>query len=404
MQFGHRLLVLIGSGETSPALRGMQAELLQHAPLDQPRVLLETTYGFQVNAEEMTAKLLDWFAVNVGQPLTPTGLYRLDGPDMLLRERGLAMMARAGYVFAGPGSPSFALRQWQDTEIPEQLRRMLREGGVVVFSSAAAVTAGAFSIPVYEIYKAGADASWETGIDLLGDLGIRGAVVPHYDHSEGGDHDTRRCFMGESRMIAMEAMLPEDTVIIGIDEFTALVLDVEADMAHVIGRGGVTIRRGANERRHPAKVHFPLDELRPSGGTRFEQAKSLVAPPPTRLNDLWEIFAASLTSGDSTQAGAVMLEVEELAQRGTSTQGDQDQHRATLRRMIVEITAETRSPLGRQDDGTTDVLMSALLAIRDSARADKQWAIADMIRDRVAEAGIIIRDTPDGATWERAST
>ena len=99
-----------------------------------------------------------------------------------------------------------------------------------------------------------------------------------------------------------------------------------------------------------------------------------------------------------------MLEVEELAQSGTSTQGDQDQHRATLRRMIVEITAETRSPLGGQDDGTTDVLMSALLAIRDSARADKQWTIADMIRDRVAEAGIIIRDTPDGATWERAST
>jgi len=404
MQFGHRLLVLIGSGETSPALRGFQAELLQHAPLDQPRVLLETTYGFQVNAEEMTAKLLDWFAVNVGQPLTPTGLYRLDGPDMLLRERGLALMNRAGYVFAGPGSPSFALRQWRDSDIPEQFRRMIREGGVVVFSSAAAVTAGAFSIPVYEIYKAGADPAWESGIDLLGDLGIRAAVVPHYDHSEGGDHDTRRCFMGESRMIAMEAMLPPDTAIIGIDEFTALLIDVDADLAHVIGRGGVTIRHGASERRHVANEQILLHELRQSDGARPGRTMNVKAPALNSGSDLWEIFSTSLTSGDGARAGAVMLEVEARAQDRTSPEGDQQQLRTTLRRMIAELSADTRSSSGGQDDGTTDVLMSALLAIRDSARADKQWAIADMIRDRVSEAGIVIRDTPDGATWERASS
>ena len=404
MQFGHRLLVLIGSGETSPALRGFQAELLQHAPLDQPRVLLETTYGFQVNAEEMTAKLLEWFAVNVGQPLTPTGLSRLDGPDMMLRERGLAMMARAGYVFAGPGSPSFALRQWRDSNIPEEFRRMIREGGVVVFSSAAAVTAGAFSIPVYEIYKAGADPAWESGIDLLGDLGIRAAVVPHYDHSEGGDHDTRRCFMGESRMIAMEAMLPQDTAVIGIDEFTALVIDVDADLAHVIGRGGVTIRHGASERRHEAKARISLDELRQSGVTGLERTRTVDAPPLTSGSGFWENFSASLASGDGAQAGSVMLEVEARAQDRTAPEKEQQQLRATLRRMIAEITADTRPTSGGHDDGTTDVLMSALLAIRDSARADKQWAIADMIRDRVAEAGIIIRDTPDGATWERANS
>ena len=321
---------------------------------------------------------------------------------MLLRERGLALMNRAGYVFAGPGSPSFALRQWRDSDIPEQFRRMIREGGVVVFSSAAAVTAGAFSIPVYEIYKAGADPAWELGIDLLGDLGIRAAVVPHYDHSEGGDHDTRRCFMGESRMIAMEAMLPQDTAVIGIDEFTALVIDVDADLAHVIGRGGVTIRHGANERRYVANEQIVLHELRQSDGARPRRTMNVKAPARTSGSDLWEIFSTSLSSGDGARAGAVMLEVEARAQDRTSPEGEQQQLRTTLRRMIAELSADTRSSSGGQDDGTTDVLMSALLAIRDSARADKQWAIADMIRDRVSEAGIVIRDTPDGATWERA--
>lgn len=31
----------------------------------------------------------------------------------------------------------------------------------------------------------------------------------------------------------------------------------------------------------------------------------------------------------------------------------------------------------------------------------KQWAMADAIRDELAEAGIIIKDTPQGTTWKK---
>ena len=54
-------------------------------------------------------------------------------------------------------------------------------------ASAAALTLGAVTIPVYEIYKVGEEPRWLEGLDLLGPAtGLRAAVVPHYDNAEGG--------------------------------------------------------------------------------------------------------------------------------------------------------------------------------------------------------------------------
>jgi cysteinyl-tRNA synthetase len=46
-----------------------------------------------------------------------------------------------------------------------------------------------------------------------------------------------------------------------------------------------------------------------------------------------------------------------------------------------------------------DSLISGLLAERTEARAAKDWARADAIRDRIAAAGIDVEDTPDGPKW-----
>ena len=46
-----------------------------------------------------------------------------------------------------------------------------------------------------------------------------------------------------------------------------------------------------------------------------------------------------------------------------------------------------------------DTLVQTLIAQRAQARADKDWAAADRIRDAVAAAGITLEDTPDGTHW-----
>ena len=50
-------------------------------------------------------------------------------------------------------------------------------------------------------------------------------------------------------------------------------------------------------------------------------------------------------------------------------------------------------------DKALDVLVQAELKRRASARAEKDWATADAVRDRLTAAGIEVTDTPDGARW-----
>ena len=46
-----------------------------------------------------------------------------------------------------------------------------------------------------------------------------------------------------------------------------------------------------------------------------------------------------------------------------------------------------------------DVLVQWALASRADARARRDWAAADQIRDRLKEAGIEVTDTADGPQW-----
>ena len=82
---------------------------------------------------------------------------------------------------------------------------VVQRGGAVVFASAAALTLGSQTVPVYEVYKVGEDPAWRPGLDILERVaGIRAAVVPHWDNHEGGGHDTRFCYLGLDRLVALE--------------------------------------------------------------------------------------------------------------------------------------------------------------------------------------------------------
>jgi cysteinyl-tRNA synthetase len=43
--------------------------------------------------------------------------------------------------------------------------------------------------------------------------------------------------------------------------------------------------------------------------------------------------------------------------------------------------------------------VEALLDQRTAARADKRWADADTVRDRLTSMGVEVRDGPNGTTW-----
>ena len=59
-----RALVLMGSGETSPTMVTPHQQILKS--VSGKKLILDTPYGFQENANELTEKIRSYFEVNVG--------------------------------------------------------------------------------------------------------------------------------------------------------------------------------------------------------------------------------------------------------------------------------------------------------------------------------------------------
>ncbi len=64
---------------------------------------------------------------------------------------------------------------------------------------------------------------------------------------------------------------------------------------------------------------------------------------------------------------------------------------------ILGLLPETDPQAGNK---VISKLMEIILDLRREARTNKDWATSDRLRDAIANAGISIKDTKDGATWE----
>ena len=427
-----RILAIMGSGETAPTMKAPHRAIFDRLGPGRAvdAVLLDTPFGFQENAEILASKATEYFRDAVGREVAVAGLGRTDSGDVVAVERAIARIRNADWVFAGPGSPTFALEQWRGTPVPDALAEKLRSGGAVVFSSAAALTLGVVTVPVYEIYKVGVDPYWLDGLDLLREVGVSAAVIPHYDNAEGGNHDTRFCYLGERRLRILEPELPDGVFVLGIDEHTGIVMDLDADTADIVGKGAVTLRRNGESVRIESGQTIPLDTLREghhvsgvsgvsgadargsdlgltpgqsdsgttTGATNLAGAPDSLAAA-TRLHE--SAFDAALGARDADAAVAAILELESAIvewSRDTLQSDDVDRARAALRSMIVRLGAAAT-------EGVRDVrevlgpVVEAALAARVTARSEKAFAVADAIRDELVAAGIEVRDTPDGVEW-----
>ncbi|HXV93455.1 MAG TPA: hypothetical protein VD813_09170 [Pseudonocardia sp.] len=410
-------LVVMGSGETAPTMVEVHRSVLRAAG-DGPALLLDTPYGFQENADDITGKALAYFARNVGRAVTPlVWRRRLDGAEL---DRALAAVRAARSVFAGPGSPTYALRVWAQSGFDDALAAVVASGGTVTFASAAALTVGVATVPVYEIYKSGAEPEWVTGTNLLQRLtGLCAAVIPHYDNTEGGTHSTRYCYLGERRLRYLEGLLPEGAHVIGVDEHTALVLDLAEGTASVLGNGTVTVRFDGDSRVLPAGAVVPIVDLGtresrdPGAGVAAGGAAGGTPDPSEQGPDraagsLREAagraraaFDAALAARDADTAAGAVLDLEQAIADWTADtlqSDDADHARRTLRGMVLELASAARDGLADPAERIAP-LVEALLERRAAAREARDYATADALRDRLAAAGVEVRDSPDGPTW-----
>jgi hypothetical protein len=440
------MLVIIGSGETSPTMVTVHKDVLARLGVRAPRaLLLATPYAFQENAASVSARAQRYFAGSVGldvrvAPGTSDDADPAMAPPMLGEQAQggeAADIRSADWVFAGPGSPSYALAHWQAGPVAGALReRILAGHGLTVLASAAAATAGQFALPVYEIYKAGGAPRWLAGLDLMGALGLKVAVIPHYDNTEGGHYDTRYCYLGERRLAVMERELPAGTAVLGVDEHAAVLIDVRTSDIEIRGRGGVTVRRAGHSVILPSGTRLTVAELRglvqggrSGSGTEAGRTAGSSAggngargkgpgpgvdalpqrqplPLPEVMTNAEREFAAAAGDRDAAAMAGVILELETaIKQWEADTDEDQgtEQARALLRSLIGRLGQAAQTGLADPRDRLQSAV-EPLVALRNTLRVEGNFAAADAIRQALSAAALDLSDTPAGSRWQPAET
>ncbi len=406
------VVAIMGSGETSPTMVKTHRLLMDRAGADGGAVLMDTAYGFQENAEIVSARAVEYFRESVGRTVEVAS-WRSADDEPAARERALDRIRRAAWLFAGPGSPTYALGVWRDTPFVDLLADKVGRGGCVTFASAAALTLGAVTVPVYEIYKVGETSRWEPGLNLLGRFGISTAVIPHFDNAEGGNHDTRYCYLGERRLKLLEAQLPAGAFVLGVDEHTACIIDLADRTVAVSGNGVVTVRRDGRVREFGAGTEIAVDDLlradpsvAPAPRPRAEAERVAVGAPTTGVlaeaERLASAFDAAVDARDADGAVAAVLALEQAIvewSRDTLQSDETDRARSILRGMVVRLGELARA--GTADPrASVEPFIDAVLDARARARAAGDFDTADALRDHLLAAGVEVRDTADGTEWD----
>lgn len=418
-----RILAIMGSGETAPTMVTTHRRLTSLLPSPVKAVVLDTPYGFQENAPELAAKAVEYFHTSINVDLAVAGLVRLHdthiAADPVAIERGLRALTDADYIFAGPGSPTYALRQWAGSSVARIMIDKLTNGGIITFASAAALTLGKATVPVYEVYKVGQDIQALEGLDILASIGINAALIPHYDNTEGANHDTRFCYLGEARLQMFESLLDADTYVLGVDEHTGLIIDIDAQTATVVGNSNVTIRLRGESFVYPTGSVIPLSLLQSpssllSGAQETLSGDSAATAPVVattqtpQANSLDSVLAESIQQFDQAMeqrdalaAVRVVLDLEQAMQDWSIDTLQSDvlvRARGTLRSMISQLGDAAIGGV-RDPREVVAPFVEAMLSVRATVRAEKRFDLSDIIRDVFASLNIEVRDTPTGVEW-----
>lgn len=338
-------IAFLGSGETSLA-GGRIFETLARLIPDPLRIaILETPAGFELNASLVAGRVGEFLKTRL-QNYKPT-------IDLIpARKKGtefspdnpeiLKPLLQANMIFMGPGSPSYLVRQLHGTLAWDIIRARHRQGATLVFASAATISVGQWVLPVYEIYKVGEDVHVKDGLGFFSDFGMHISFIPHWNNAEGGvDLDTSRCFIGMERFKQWCDLLPPENTTLGLDEHTGIIMDLEAGTCEVSGVSSVSIVRECDPEIYPSGSKFALKEV-----------------------------------GD--------LQVPQPLEMGIPAH-------------VWQMTLEAQSV---EDEKPSEQVLE-LLEQRKQARANKDFAASDRLRDEIAALGWKVKDTKDGQQLER---
>jgi cysteinyl-tRNA synthetase len=174
---------------------------------------------------------------------------------------------------------------------------------------------------------------------------------------------------------------------------------------------GVELRFYMVSAHYRSTVEFSFEALE-EAAVSFRRIESFLERSKSHVGDGW--FATRLPQAftdamdDDLGTPAAIAVLHETVRDGNRllTEGPSDGLSARRTEVLLMLDVLGLDPqdyatTGGDDrlTGVVDALVQGLLEERAQARADKDWARADAIRDRLKAAGVEIEDTPDGPQW-----
>tara|TARA_B100002052_G_scaffold173237_1_gene157629 strand:+ start:31 stop:1110 length:1080 start_codon:yes stop_codon:yes gene_type:complete len=349
-------LAILGSGETSPNLVSVHRELLKGLDNSSNIFMIDSPFGFQENANQLVEKIIDFYKVSLNVDLKLASYRKIEELNTKSFYKSIQLLENASFIFAGPGSPSYASKLWHGNEFEQTLKNHLIKGGNSLFASAAASTLGEYTLPVYEIYKVGQDPYWEKGLNILDVYGLSCTVVPHFNNAEGGNHDTSFSYVGENRM---KALLDKSySNILGVDEHTALVISGKNETFKVVGLGNVTV-------------------FNKEGAHIFEKDSE------ESLNTLQKLLVSDKKS--------TVKKIDSTETEITSAD------KSTLKEIAnLEIQIESN----KKNNERFEILVEKLILLRSKLRNEKNYELSDEVRDILESSGLQVEDSEKGVQWK----
>lgn len=369
-------IILVGAGELLAAMSAQHRAALSRLNGTPRPVFLDTTAGYETNVDSISAKAVEYYQHHLQTDLKVAHFRHRDNESSAEVAESIAKIRDANLIFAGPGSPTYAIRQWRDSPVWDAVMQQFENGADLFFASAASITVGRYALPVYEIYKVGEDPFWADGLDVLSRFGINVAVIPHYNDNSGGEnYDTRFCYMGAHRFDKLQELLAPETSILGLDAYTAITFDPATSLATLSGQGGVTLIGSGGEQRFASGDVLPFEAFQSSSREIIQTYK-----PETAIS--------GYEAGDNQESAADFVETLSSLSRE-----DKIELQARIRRL-----ADMKS-----DEASTDAgpLVDLILELREALRQAKRYDLADMARKTLESQGFEIADSPQGSTWTK---
>lgn len=341
------IVSLLGGGAAIPASGKTHEYLAQQLP-PKPRIaILETPAGFELNSDIVADKLGAYMAKrlqNYEPRIEIVAARKKETPFSPDNHDIVEPILRADEMVLGPGSPTYCARQLRDSLALDYMKARQWQGGTLLLSSSATLSFSDYTMPVYEIYKVGEELHWKRGVDYFADYGLSMTIVPHWDNKDGGEElDTSRCYVGLARFEPLLEMLPSDQTVLGLDDHTSANLDFNSGEGVVVGASSITIWRNGQEKQFFTGQTFSLDELGMWHLPTEEMLPELV----------WE----------AAEAAWLRRQADDAAPTPTEN--------------VVKMAEE-----------------------RLTARENKDWSLADRLRDSIAERGWRVKDTTEGYELE----